>query len=81
MAIMDKAERSASATAAMDTRLIAVGRRPLFTLMRRDKDLAVKLLWTFVQVLNKRLRATSTDLQQARQDNLDLQDLLELEEV
>jgi serine/threonine protein phosphatase PrpC/CRP-like cAMP-binding protein len=81
MALMDKEQRSASATAAMDSRLIAVGRRPLFQLMRRDKDLAVKLLWCFVQVLNKRLRTTSADLRQARQDHLELQDLLGLEEV
>lgn len=81
MAIMDKAERSASVVAAMPTRLIALGRKPLFLLMRRDKDIAVKLLWCFVQVLNQRLRNTSADLRDARTDHLELQEMLGLEEV
>mgnify|MGYP002630156236 CR=1 FL=1 len=81
MALMDKSERSASALAAMPTRLIEIGRKPLFTLMRRDKDIAVKLLWCFVQVLNQRLRNTSSDLRDARTDQLDLQEMLGLEEV
>ncbi len=82
MSIMDKSERSAGAVATMHTRLIAVGRKPLFLLMRRDKEIAVKLLWTFVQVLNHRLRATSTDLEQSRTEQLELQEsLLGLEEI
>jgi serine/threonine protein phosphatase PrpC len=81
MAIMDKAKRSAGAVADMDSRLIAVGRRPLFLLMRRDKEIAVKLLWTFVQVLNQRLRSTSDDLKQARHEQMEMQELFGLEEV
>jgi serine/threonine protein phosphatase PrpC len=65
MAIMDKGARSAAAVAAAPTSLIVVGRRPLFRLMRKNKDIAVKLLWCFVQVLNQRLRVTNDDLQQA----------------
>ncbi len=82
MAIMDKSTRSASALAGEPSRVIAVGRRPLFLLMRRDKEIAVKLLWTFVQVLNQRLRTTSSDLKQSRVEQLELQDqLLGMEEV
>ncbi len=66
MAIMDKGPRSAEAVAEQDSRLIEVGRRSLFTLMRKEKDIAVKLLWCFVQVLNQRLRATNEDLLKAR---------------
>ena len=32
---------------------------------RENKDIAVKLLWCFVQVLNQRLRITNDDLKQA----------------
>lgn len=81
MGIMDKSPRSAAAEALMKTRLIRVERRALFRLMRRDKEVAVKLLWCFVQVLNQRLRTTSADLHQARSDTFNLEDLLELEEV
>ncbi len=82
MAIMDKGTRSAGAVAALPSRLIAVGRKPLFLLMRRDKEIAVKLLWTFVQVLNHRLRATSSDLERSRSEQIELQDqLLGIEEI
>ncbi len=80
MAIMDKGPRSARVIAEQKTRLIAVGRRPLFALMRRDKEIAVKLLWCFVQVLNQRLRATNADLLRARLDQNELQNLLVLDE-
>ena len=66
MSIMDKGPRSAEAIAKKSTRLIVVGRRPLFALMRREKEIAVKLLWCFVQVLNQRLRSTNEDLIRAR---------------
>ena len=69
MAIMDKAPRSALAVSTQDTRLIEVGRGEL-ALMRKEKDIAVKLLWCFVQVLNQRLRST-TDLMKLREAGLD----------
>lgn len=80
MAIMDKGPRSARVIAEQPTRLVTVGRRPLFALMRRDKEIAVKLLWCFVQVLNQRLRATNADLLRARLDQNELQNLLVLDE-
>ena len=49
MSIMDKGRRSARVVTSKPTKAIVVGRRPLFALMRRDKDIAVKLLWCFVQ--------------------------------
>jgi hypothetical protein len=55
-----------------------VGRRPLFELMRKDKEIAVKLLWCFVQVLNLRLRATNENLSAAKNEDLELQDLVEI---
>lgn len=75
MSIMDKSTRSASAEAIMPSRVISVGRKQLFRLMRRDKEIAVKLLWCFVQVLNQRLRNTSDDLREARAE-IELSDFL-----
>jgi len=80
MALMDKTARSADALAAYDARVMVVNRRPLFLLMRKDKEIAVKLLWCFVQVLNMRLRNTSADLSAARTENVELQELLGLED-
>ena len=70
MAIMDKGARSATTVAGRDSQVIVVGRRPLFALLRKEKDIAVKLLWSFVHVLNYRLRATNTELSEARESNL-----------
>ena len=70
MAIMDKGARSATTVAGRDSRMIVVGRRPLFALLRKEKDIAVKLLWSFVHILNYRLRATNTELSEAREANL-----------
>jgi len=65
MAILDECARSADVRADRETRVVAIHRRPLFALMRRDKEIAVKLLWCFLQVLNRRLRTTNLDLMKA----------------
>ena len=66
MALMDRNVRSASAVALESTRVISVQRRPLFHLMQQNKEIAVKLLWCFMQVLNQRLRFTTEDLERVR---------------
>ncbi len=81
MSIMDKGRRSARVVTQERTKAIVVGRRPLFALMRRDKDIAVKLLWCFVQVLNQRLRATNADLLRAKGDESIVDDLIALDSV
>ena len=65
MAIMDKGSRSADIKAERETQVLCIHRKQLFALMRRDKDISVKLLWCFVQVLNRRLRTTLQDLLKA----------------
>jgi hypothetical protein len=47
---------------------VAISRAELMSLMKRESVLAVKLLWTFVQVLSERMRAMNTDLSEARQE-------------
>jgi serine/threonine protein phosphatase PrpC len=70
MALMDRNVRSASAQALGVTRLISVQRKPLFELMQKNKEIAVKLLWCFMQVLNQRLRNTTEDLEKERRQDL-----------
>jgi hypothetical protein len=48
--------------------------------VRTDHDVAVKLLWAFLGVLTERLRNTSRDLGEAR-EQLALRALDELDEV
>ena len=41
-------------------------RKDFFDIVRKDHDVAVKLLWAFLGVLTERLRTTSSDLGDAR---------------
>ena len=62
MGLVDQAPRSATVSAVEDTSAISIDRDSLLKLMRRDALLAVKLLWSFVQVLSERLRNTNDAL-------------------
>lgn len=67
MALVDKAPRSASVTALESSKLLTIKRRDFFDMIRKDHDVAVKLLWSFLGVLTQRLRSTSRELGQARE--------------
>ena len=60
--------RSATVRALEPTRVMAIARGDLMQLMKREPLLAVKMLWSFVQVLSDRLRATNDELSEARQE-------------
>ncbi len=67
MALVDKAPRSASVSSDGATKLMVMKRRDFFDIVRKDHDVAVKLLWAFLGVLTERLRNTSRDLGEARE--------------
>ena len=67
MALVDKAVRSASVTALDAAKILHIKRRDFFDMVRKDHDVAVKLLWSFLGVLAKRLRNTSRELGEARE--------------
>jgi PPM family protein phosphatase len=48
--------------------VMAISRADLMHLMKRESLLAVKMLWSFVQVLSDRLRTTNAELSEARQE-------------
>ena len=62
MGLIDEAPRSADIIAAEPVRLMAVGRDDFFALLRRERSLAVKVLWGLSCLLNDRLRSTSAKL-------------------
>ena len=68
MGLIDNAPRSATVRSAEPTRVMVITRADLMNLMRRESILAVKMLWSFVQVLSDRLRATNAELSEARQE-------------
>jgi len=83
MALIDNAPRSVSVTSRGPSKLMIMRRRDFFDIVRKDHDVAVKLLWAFLGVLTERLRGTSRDLAEARElllsRNLELDLLGDLE--
>ena len=65
MALVDRSQRSLTATAVEDTRLATVRRKDFYEIIKKEPELATKLLWSFVQVLGARLRKTTSDLSDA----------------
>jgi serine/threonine protein phosphatase PrpC len=68
MGLIDNAPRSATVRALEPTRVMVIARADLMHLMKKESILAVKLLWSFVQVLGDRLRDTNTELSSAKQE-------------
>jgi PPM family protein phosphatase len=67
LALIDRSPRSASVSSEADTKLMVMKRSDFFDIVRKDHDVAVKLLWSFLGVLSERLRTTSRDLGAARE--------------
>jgi len=65
MALVDRSVRSLTATAGADSRLIVINRKDFYEIIKREPASAVKMLWSFVQVLGQRLRKTTSDLSDA----------------
>jgi len=67
MALVDKSPRSAGVTAVEDVVALVIQRPQFFEIMRRDPVLAVKLMWSFIQVLNTLLRMSNNELLVSRE--------------
>ena len=65
MSLVDRSVRSLTATAAELTRLVVISRADFYDIIKREPASAVKMLWSFVQVLGSRLRKTTNDLSDA----------------
>ena len=65
MSLVDRSTRSLTATAAERTRLVVITRADFYDIIKREPASAVKMLWSFVQVLGQRLRKTTNDLSDA----------------
>ncbi|MCG3173901.1 MAG: hypothetical protein GMKNLPBB_02112 [Myxococcota bacterium] len=74
MALIDNAPRSATVRAEQACKTMVIRRGDFYPLLRREPQLAVKLLWSFCQVLNDRLRATNEELSGVKDKLEDLQE-------
>ncbi|MBK8256160.1 MAG: Stp1/IreP family PP2C-type Ser/Thr phosphatase [Polyangiaceae bacterium] len=66
MALIRAAPRSATVIAVDPSELITLHRADFFEILRKEHELAVKLLWQFLGVLADRLDQTSRDLSNAK---------------
>ena len=66
MALVERSVRSLTATATAGTRLLVITRKEFYEIIKREPATAVKMLWSFVQVLGQRLRKTTADLAETR---------------
>ncbi len=77
MALLDAEPRNATATATAEGKLIAITRADFHEILRKEAPLGVKLLWSFLNVLGKRLRHTTSALQEAREQ----EEIMELDDA
>jgi serine/threonine protein phosphatase PrpC/CRP-like cAMP-binding protein len=77
MSLVDRSVRSLTAAASTGgaVRLAVIRRKDFYDIIRKEPELAVKLLWSFVQVLGVRLRKTTSDLSEALQGDTRAQTL------
>jgi serine/threonine protein phosphatase PrpC/CRP-like cAMP-binding protein len=68
MALIRSVPRSASVTAVGPAELIAIRRADFFEILRKEHEVAVKMLWQFLGVLADRLDATSSELHNAKRE-------------
>jgi CRP-like cAMP-binding protein len=68
MALVRSQPRSASVVSANESDLMVIRRTEFFEILRKEHQLAVKLLWQFLGVLAERLAETNRELGQARQE-------------
>lgn len=68
MALIRSQPRSASVTSDGESELMVLRRRDFFEILRKEHQLAVKLLWQFLGVLADRLAETSKELGHAREE-------------
>ncbi len=68
MALIRSVPRSATITAEGPAELIAVRRADFFEILRKEHEIAVKMLWQFLGVLADRLDTTSSELRHAKQE-------------
>jgi PPM family protein phosphatase len=68
MALIRSVPRSATVSAVGPAELIAIRRADFFEILRKEHEVAVKMLWQFLGVLADRLDQTSSELHNAKRE-------------
>jgi PPM family protein phosphatase len=70
MALIRSVPRSANVIAVGPAELIAIRRADFFEILRREHEVAVKMLWQFLGVLADRLDQTNSELHQIKRESI-----------
>jgi serine/threonine protein phosphatase PrpC len=73
MSLVERMPRSATVSAKTDLDVLMIEREPFYGLLS-EEQVAVKLLWAMLRMLNRRLRETSEELSQLKAGQRDLDD-------
>jgi serine/threonine protein phosphatase PrpC len=68
MALIRSVPRSATVTAVGSAELVVIRRADFFEILRKDHEVAVKMLWQFLGVLADRLDHTSSELHEMKRE-------------
>jgi serine/threonine protein phosphatase PrpC len=68
MALIRSVPRSATVTAVGEAEIIAIRRADFFEILRKEHEIAVKMLWQFLGVLADRLDHTNSQLHSAKRE-------------
>jgi PPM family protein phosphatase len=68
MALIRSVPRSATVTAVGEAEVIAIRRADFFEILRKEHEIAVKMLWQFLGVLADRLDQTNSQLHNAKRE-------------
>jgi CRP-like cAMP-binding protein len=68
MALIRSVPRSATVSSEGNSELIVIRRLDFFEILRKEHEIAVKMLWQFLGVLADRLDQTSSELRMAKEE-------------
>jgi len=77
MGLVDNAPRSATIKALDTCYLMVVERSKFFGIMKKEPQIAVKLLWSLLKVFSARLRTTTDELSKSKEEEHDNPDLFD----
>ncbi|MBK24913.1 MAG: protein phosphatase [Halobacteriovorax sp.] len=62
LSLIDKTPRSASIRSISETKMMVIHRKPLFSVLKKESRVAMKLFWGLLQTMSKRLRTTDEEV-------------------
>ncbi len=62
LSLIDKTPRSATIRSVSETKMMVLHRKPLFSVLKKESRVAMKLFWALLQTMSKRLRTTDEEV-------------------